>query len=350
MKLVFVYYAYENQGSELDLQGYARAAREAGHEAVVYGEPNPKIPLNYSTDLSAADAVVFVLEWTTELQNGDRLDWTRLLSSVPRRRRVVIDCDGRYNDAISVYGDYNHRNPAESRAWIAFCDSLSDKICQPTPRPLRDNVRPFLFHVYDPTWETGLDFSQKEFGMVYVGHSKFRWHGMSRMLQAVEPVRDRVGRIALFGHGWAKLPYWAADMGIEEVYKVDHPYLARLAVEPMDPVPFPKVIDTMSRGVFNPVIYRPLFERLAMVTCRTFETPAAGTIPLFVLGSDYVREIYGDLASELVLDRDKPEAKISDLMSRPDHCAEVVRKIRLDFAQRHSPAARLRDLIRIIED
>ena len=161
MKLVFVYYAYENQGSELDLQGYTRAARAAGHEAIVYGEPNPKIPLNYSTDLSDADAVVFVLEWTTELQNGDRLDWTRLLSSVPRLRRVVIDCDGRYNDAISVDGDYNHRNAAESRSWIDFCESLTDKICQPTHRPLRRNVRPFLFHVYDPTWEAPLHFSDK---------------------------------------------------------------------------------------------------------------------------------------------------------------------------------------------
>jgi hypothetical protein len=70
MRLVFVYYAYENQGSELDLQGYTRAAREMGHEVTVYGVPNPKIPLNYSMDLSGADAVVFVLEWTTALQHG----------------------------------------------------------------------------------------------------------------------------------------------------------------------------------------------------------------------------------------------------------------------------------------
>ena len=258
MKLVFVYYAYENQGSELDLQAYTRAARAAGHEATVYGAPNPKIPLNYSTDLSGTDAVVFVLEWTTGLQNGDRLDWTRLLASVPRRRRVVIDCDGRYNDAISVHGDYNHRNAAESRSWIDFCDSLSDKICQPTPRPLRPNVRPFLFHVYDPTWETPLDFSDKEFGMVYVGHSKFRWHGMSQVLHAVEPVRGTASeRIALFGHGWAGLPYWAAEMGIEDIYKIDSRYLTKLAVEPMEPVPFARVIETMSRGVFNPVVYRP---------------------------------------------------------------------------------------------
>ena len=134
MKLVFVYYAYENQGSSLDLQGYARAAREMGHEAIVYGVPNPKIPLNYSIDLAGADAVVFVFEWTTDLLYGDRLDWLRLVSSVPRSRRVVIDCDGRYNDPINVHGDFNHRTEAESIAYMDFCDAVADKIYQPTPR------------------------------------------------------------------------------------------------------------------------------------------------------------------------------------------------------------------------
>ena len=200
---MFVYYAYENQGSELDLQGYTRAARALGHDVTVYGPPNPKIPLNYSMDIRGADAVVFVFEWTVGLQYGDRLDWARLLAAVPRQRRVVIDCDGRYNDAIVADGDFNHRNDAESRWWTDFCDELSDKICQPTPRPQRPNVRPFLFHIYDPTWEAPLAFADKEFGMVYVGHAKFRWHGMAQVLKAMEPVRERVGRIALFGHGWA---------------------------------------------------------------------------------------------------------------------------------------------------
>ena len=78
-----------------------------------------------------------------------------------------------------------------------FCDSLSDKIFQPTPRPLRANVRPFLFHIYDPTWEAPLDFSAKEFGMVYVGHTKFRWHGMSQgAARAWSRCATSVGRIA----------------------------------------------------------------------------------------------------------------------------------------------------------
>ncbi len=349
MKLVFVYYAYENQGSELDLQGYTRAARELGHEVIVYGLPRPRIPLNYSLDLSGADAVVFVFEWTTGLQHGDRLDWARILAATPRARRIVIDCDGRYNDVLNVHGDFNHRNAAESAWWIDFCDHLSDKICQPTPRPLRPNVRPFLFHIYDPSWEVPLDFAAKELSLAYVGHSKFRWHGMSRLLAAVSSVRDCVGRIALFGYGWDALPAWAAGMGIEDTFRVDYEQIARLGIETMCPVPFAEVIATMSRGIANPVIYRPLFERLEMVTCRTYETPAAGTIPLFVLDAQYVRDVFGEEALALRLGEENPEEKLLDVLARPDHYAAIVARIRGEFRERHSPQARLRELIRIIE-
>jgi hypothetical protein len=38
------------------------------------------------------------------------------------------------------------------------------------------------------------------------------------------------------------------------------------------------------------------------------------------------------------------------LLARPDHYAKVVLEIRRDFARRHSPAARLQDLIQIIEN
>ena len=93
-----------------------------------------------------------------------------------------------------------------------------------------------------------------------------------------------------------------------------------------------------------------LMETASPRRSRRFETPAAGTIPLFVLDPDYVREVYGSLARELVLDRDKPEVRIADVLARPGHYAEVVREIRRDFAQQHSPAARLQDLVQIIEN
>ncbi len=351
MKLIFVYYAYENQGSSLDLQAYARAAKEMGHESTVYGLPTPKIPLSYSIDLSGADAVIFVFEWTTDFLYGDRLDWLRLVQAVPRRRRVLIDCDGRYNDPVEIHGDFNHRTAEEGRAYVDFCDAVADKIYQPTPRPLRPNVGTFLFHVYDPNWEVPLDFSAKEFGIAYVGHSKFRWHGMAQVLRAAEPVREEVGRIGLYGYGWDQLPDWAPTMQMEDVYHVDYDYMKKLGVEAIAPVPFSQVIAAMSSGVLNPVVYRPLFEKLGNVTCRTFETPAAGTIPVFVLNRDYVRAIYGDAAAEeLVLPQERPQDKIADVLRRPGHYAEIVEGIRREFRQLHSPEARLRQLIEIVRE
>jgi glycosyltransferase involved in cell wall biosynthesis len=349
MKIVFVYWGYDNAGSMLDLRGYARAAKAMGHEITIYGPPGAFPALDYSQDLEGADAIVFVVEWTTQLQFGDRLDWARLIEAVPRNRRVVMDCDGAYNDPIEFNGDYNHKTPESSRKWIEVCDSISDKICQPTFRPQRKNVRPFLFHIYDPTWESPLDFSAKEFSMIYVGHTKFRWRGMSRVLKALEPVRDKAGRVALVGEGWDRAQEWTAWLEIKDDYYVDRDYLKQLRVEALPPVPFPQVTDTMNKAVFNPVMYRPLFERLDMVTCRTFETPAAGTIPLFILEESYVREIYGDAAAALVLGESEPDRKIADVLSHPERYADIVRSIRADFGRRHTPEARLKELIGIIE-
>src|SRR5262245_57797218 len=118
MRLMFVYYAYADQGSGLVLQGYSAAARALGHEVAVYGKANPRIPLNYSLDLGSADAVVFLFEWTTCLEHGDNLDFARLVSKVPRARRVILDGDGNYNDPITVEGDSNHPDAAASRRWI----------------------------------------------------------------------------------------------------------------------------------------------------------------------------------------------------------------------------------------
>jgi hypothetical protein len=182
--------------------------------------------------------------------------------------------------------------------------------------------------------------------MVYVGNTKFRWRSMSRLLRAVEPVRGRMGRIALVGEGWAgPIPAKGANM---QNFYCDARYLKRLGVEPMPPVPFSRVFETMSRAVFNPVLYRPLFERLGIVTCRMFETLAAGTIPLFLLDEGYVRELYGDRAMELVLGGEQPHEKVLDMLARPSHYAEIVREIRQGLARRHSPERRFAELLEII--
>ena len=122
-----------------------------------------------------------------------------------------------------------------------------------------------------------------------------------------------------------------------------------MGVEFHPPVPFDQVIPWMSRAVINPVIYRPLFSRLRLVTCRTFETPAAGTIPLFGLEQEYVRKIFGNDAAALVLPEDQAAEKISDIMRHPETYADVVMSIRRHLAARHSYRARLQHLVELVQ-
>jgi hypothetical protein len=354
MRLMFVYWAFEDQGSGLVIQGYTEAARALGHEVAVYGcwrlgKDNPRIPLNYSLDVASADAVIFLFEWTTALKPGDQLDWVRLVSQVPRKRRVIIDGDGNYNDVVRSGEDYNHKDAEAARLWIEVCDSLSDKVCQPTLHPLRPDVRPFLFYAYNPAWAVPHDFRGKEYDLAYVGHSKFRWAPMLRVLRAAEPIRDRVGRMALVGHGWDSPPWWADRLRLEEAYVTDAGYLKRLGVEVLPAVRFEEVIGWMSKATVNPVLLRPLFGHLRFVTPRLFETPAANTVPLFVLDRGHVREIYGEAGLELVLPEDDPQGKLLDIVSHPARYSEVVGEVRRHLAGRHSHAARLRQLIEIIE-
>jgi len=345
---MFVYWAFEDQGSGLLIQSYTNAAREMGHDIVVYGRPTARIPLNYSMDVDSADALVFIFEWTTHLWHGDNLDFVRLMK-VPRRRRVVIDGDGNYNELIQLDGDYNHRDEECRKKWLVACDQLSDKICQPTLHPKPSNARTFLFYCYNPAWELPLDVRHKEYGLLYIGNSKFRWPGMSKVLAAVEPVRSSIGRIGLVGHGWETLPQWARPMKLESAYYTDVHRLQRLGVEFLSPVPFSQVVRWMNKALINPVLTRPTFNYLQYVTPRYFETPAAGTIPLFVLDSDHVRDIYGDVARELLLPFEAAEEKILDIVNRPRHYAEVVEQIRSDLRHVHSQKRRVQELIDIIE-
>jgi hypothetical protein len=250
---------------------------------------------------------------------------------------------------IRVDGDVNHPDDAASRRWREVCDSISDKICQPTFYPLRPNVRPFLFYAYNPSWEQPLDFTAKEFTMLYVGHSKSRWQPMRRLLQVIEPARRELGRIGLVGHGWDSTPRWAAKMQIEHIYYTDKAYLRRIGVDVLPAVSFDKVIAWMSKATFNPVLVRPTFAQMRLVTPRFFETPAASTIPLFLLDEAHVRLLYGPEALELRLPDEGAEEKIVDAVRRPQYYGDIVRRIRRHLSEQHSHRARLQRLIEIIE-
>jgi hypothetical protein len=349
MRLVFVNWAFETHGSATDIYNYAEIARSIGHEVVLYGRQNPGSKFSYSLDVGPDDAVIFIFEFTTRLAYGEKAGLIRMLGRVPRRRRIVLDCDGKYNDAIMTRGDCNHVDEASSKHWIDVCDSLSDKIFQPTFHPQRPNVGSFFFHAYSPAWERPLSSNGKQYGMVYVGNNWFRWRPLRRVLEAIEPIRSKVGRIALVGHGWNADDSWGGPPPAEDAYYLDPTYLRYLGVEVMPPIHFDKVVDTMGRGVFSPVIYRPLFDHLRMVTCRTFETPAAAAIPLFGQEPSFVEEIYGPAATELVLPQEQPHEKILDIFHRRSYYAGIVQEMRRHLDKNHSYAAQFRRLLEIVD-
>jgi hypothetical protein len=366
VKLMFVYWRIGNAGSAQDILQYSRIAGSLGHEVVMYAPKETDSPFTCSLDIESADAVIFVFEWNLySFPGGEKkksvcrdglmgighLNVAKLFSRVPRSRRVILDCDGMYNDATTIDGDYNHPDTESSRRRTELCDSIADKIFQPTYCPRRTNVRTFLFHAYDPSWEQPLDFRQKELSMIYVGNNWFRWKALKRVFEAMEPIRAQLGRIAVVGQDWAAMPWWVPSPLREQAYFTDPEYLQRLGVELRDSIRVERVIATMGTAVFNPVLLRPIFDHFALVTCRTFETPAANTIPLFAQGEDYVTRVYGECARPLVLrPGNTAREQILDVLDRSAHYAEMVREIRRHLAKEHSYAARLEELVRIVAE
>lgn len=348
MRLMFVYWKLDDAGSAVTLRNFARAAEALGHEALLFGPEDPSYFMPCSTEVESADAVIFIMEWNIYLHNNLPLDLETPVRRTERRRRLIIDNDGMYDDPVHVGGDYNHPTAEDSRRRTELYDLITDRIYQPTLHPLRPNVGTYLFHGYDPAWEQRLDFRNKPYGMSYVGSNWFRWRAMQRVLRTVEPIRDRVGRIRVVGHCWLEPPAGAEPPLRDQAYATDPAYLKRLGVEVGPAVPIGQVIPAMSQGVFTPVLVRPLFNHLRLVNPRLFETPAANTIPLFNLDAGYVREVYGEGATQLVLGENATDL-IADVLRRPDYYADVVREIRRHLAAKHSFTVRVRELIDIVK-
>jgi hypothetical protein len=349
MRLMFVYWQLDDAGSAQTLYNLAGAARELGHEIVLYAPENPDSRFECSLDVDAADAVIFLLEWNIYLHQNRPFPLEEPMSRTPRWKRIVIDDDGMYNDRVRVDGDYNHPADSDSLDRTALYDSISDHILQPTMHPLRQNVRTFLFHGYNPQWDRPLDFRAKAYGMVYVGSNWFRWRALKRVLAAVEPVRETVGPMTIAGHGWEEMPWWVEQPLRDDAYFTDPEYLRRLEIELRPAVPIDEVVAMMSLGTLNPVLVRPTFNHFRLVNPRLFETAAANTIPLFYLDAEYVAETFGPNAAELVLGDDGSE-QIVDILRRPGHYAEIVREMRSHLAEHHSFTVRVQELVGICEE
>jgi hypothetical protein len=334
-----------------------------GHDVAVYGEQVSDIAdVPYSLDVDSFDFAIFVVYETSDFPDLPYL--ARLLDGMPKERRVIIDCCGRYNDTIRVDHDFNHLEKLDGHQgweWVEGFQTISDRVLQPTLTPLRPDVTPFLFHGFDPqavarpaataeeaarSWSAS-ENGQRPYGVVYVGNNWQRWSQLGPFLESVEPVKEEVGPVCLTGWDWAARPEWAIDLGLQGV-DVDTALLERVGAETEWPVPFDEVVEALGRGRFTPVVHRPLFNRLGLVTNRTFESFCADTLPVLLLPPELVEPLYGPPALRLVPGEDVGEHLV-DALRRPEAYWDAVLATRAHLAAHHSFERRFEELVAILD-
>src|SRR5260370_23041961 len=179
---------------------YSRVARKLGHEIAVFGEKQLDFPeLQFSLDVHAFDIAIFIVYMPSDFPDLPYL--ANLLDGMPKSRRVIVDCTGRYNDTVRVEHDFNHLEKIDghqSWEWIEAFQSIADCIVQPTLTPRRPDVGSFLFHAYDPSavarpfrsaaeaarhWSEG----ERTYGAAYVGHNWQRRTQLRAFLENAAP-------------------------------------------------------------------------------------------------------------------------------------------------------------------
>ena len=363
MKLLFVSKLDRFARAVSTITKYVQTGKALGHEVSVFGEQSSEIPLvSYSLDVKRFDFVIFVVYMPADFPDLPYL--AQLLDGMPKERRVIIDCYGRYNETIRVEHDFNHLEKMDGHQgweWIEAFQAVSNKMLQPTLKPLRSDVRSFLFHAYDPAgvvcrhsspteaakaW-SGTTNGTKPYGLTYVGNNWQRWTQMRRFLEAIESLKSDLGPICIAGWDWDRRPDWAIQLGVQGA-DVDPVLLERLGVERRNAIPFDEVRKFLGQGRFSPIFHRPLFNQLGIVTNRTFETFCADTIPLLMLSENLVEAMYGPEA-RLLAPGDDLAGRLKDMMRHPEVYWEAVLRTRTHLAEHHSFERRFKELAAILE-
>jgi hypothetical protein len=349
MRLLFVGKVDTSAYGAATFERYVVAGKEQGHEVAVFGEQPEGFPnIPFTTETKGFDAVVFVVYQTTDFPDLPYL--AQLLDNVPKERRVVVDPTGRFNETIRVEDDFNHLEKLDGHQgweWIDAMRAVSTRIVQPTYEPRHEEVRPFLFYGYDPERVARRGSWDKPYGFGYIGNNWQRWAQMRALVEAVEPMKADLGKMRVAGWDWEKTPQWIMDLGVPGI-TVERELLERVPVEAWGPLPYHDLIAYMSEHRFTPVVQRPLFNELGLVTNRVFETFMADTVPIVTLPEGLAVSVYGEGVRPL-LAGDDPARVVRDGLAHPEQAFEAVSKVRAHLAAEHSMKRRFEELTKILE-
>jgi hypothetical protein len=261
----------------------------------------------------------------------------------------MVDTDGMYNP-VTVLDEYdrNHRNDRERCEWLARHESVAGTVLQPTLESPGLGTLAVPFFGYDPALRVDARHIEKKYELLYVGHNWWRWREMStRVLPAIEQVRNRLGEICLIGSWWDAPPSWADYLALGPAFEVDSQRLQQLRVTVRPAVPYSAVVGTMSQGSINIMLQRPLLRHLRLLTAKYFELFCASTIPLVALEPDHAESIYGPAGRDLALYPDVAE-KVTDVVSNKKRYLDAVEAVRDHLETHHSYRNRLQELVAVL--
>ena len=343
MKIAFVGNYQYNCGSSNALLGYVKAGEILGHDVRVseFGYIDRIIRRSIPVAKRNWEANLLVIVYESYPFLSD-IDIDKIVRYIPRSRRVIIDPDSKYLEPHTFEDDTNHPTSDSYNYWTQLYDYLSDTILQPTLRVNTiKNVKKFIYFGIN----TKKEFSKikKDFDFLYIGNNWFRWKDISRIIKSTALVRGRFKRIAVIGNYW----FGETMEGFESATHSDPNLFKVNNIEIFKSVPYGQVEHSMSRGLVNPILVRPILYELKFVTPRMFETFAADTVPVYPKYFSYAVDIYGQEARKLLLS-DQPAQDILKILDDYENYISIARRIRADLIEEHSYETRLQELVKFV--
>ncbi len=344
-KIVFIGNFQYNCGSSNTVLGYIKAGEHLGHEVRVseYGyidevmrQTVPIAPREWKADIY----VIVYESYPFLTQEAIR----SLIDTVPVSKRLLLDPDGKYLPPIKADYDSNHENSSSYEFWKDLYDSLSQKILQPRLIP-SDNPKiiPFLYFGVDNNKTDNLEHIEKEYDLMYLGNNWYRWEDIVKLTETVEPIRNKIKKFALIGQYWDE----STMKNFERATRSDVGFLSSHNVQIRKSAGFGKVESTMSSGKLNPILVRPILNKLGFVTPRMFETFFANTVPLIPDYFTHADALYGSGINQLKFSFSSP-VDISNIYDSYEKNLVFSHEIKSFLEAEHSYKKRIKQLIDIV--
>jgi len=341
-KIAFVGHYKYNCGASNALLGYLKAGKQISCDIRVskFSHIDKAIQKNIPTAEKNWQPDLFIISYESySFLTKQNLDL--ICKTIPRKKRIIIDSDAKYSPLLSKNGDSNHLDNKSFKYWQSLYDSLSDIVLQPIIKSEKNSkIKSFLYFGMDKHLNK-IPKIKKEFELLYVGNNWHRWSDMKSLIMGLKNYRSVVKNIAIIGKWWDK----ETASGFESVTKSNSQFLEKNNIKLFKSAPYGQVELSMSRGLLNPILIRPILNSLKLITPRMFETFVANTVPLIPSYFTHATKLYGSEISKFIISKNSGN-DIEKIIKNYKKYNLIAAKIREELFSKHSYEVRIKELFK----